>query len=199
MHVNVDSAIIDERVKALEVKRSRLKAAGLLEQEEPQAQLPFNVIDPNYISVLYLYLDDVTAKLEAFDSILEKIEIFRTIVNAHFSFKTLFVSKEGFSIRTSSGDLLELTRLSSGEQHLLVLVYEMLFTDKARSLILLDEPEISLHVEWQLAFLEDLQKITAVASHQVLIATHSPQIVNDRLELLSPFGQPTVAPQPVAM
>jgi predicted ATP-binding protein involved in virulence len=142
-----------------------------------------------------MYIKDVEEKLTGFDEILAKIELLQQILSAHFTFKYLKVSKEdGFAVYTDRGELLDVSRLSSGEQHLIVLVYELLFTDRPDSLILIDEPEISLHVEWQLAFLSDLQQIARVASHDVVLATHSPQIVNDRLDLLVPFSNPPVKP-----
>ncbi len=178
---------ITDRIEELEKKRSRLKDAGLLEREEHQATLP-QVIDGSLQGVLTMYLQDVEEKLTGFDDILKKIEVLQQILNAHFSFKRLKISRdEGFAIYTYQGQPLDVTRLSSGEQHLLVMLYELLFTDRPNSLILIDEPEISLHVEWQIAFLGDLQQIARIASHDVVIATHSPQIVNDRLDLLVPF------------
>jgi predicted ATP-binding protein involved in virulence len=78
---------------------------------------------------------------------------------------------------------LPVTSLSSGEQHELVLLYELLFKVNPDSLILIDEPELSLHIAWQQQFLQDLQKITQLASFDVLIATHSPQIIHDRWDL----------------
>ena len=48
---------------------------------------------------------------------------------------------------------------------------------------MIDEPEISLHVAWQQEFLHDLEKITDLAKFDVLIATHSPQIIHDRWDL----------------
>ena len=82
-------------------------------------------------------------------------------------------------------------KLSSGEQHELVLLYELLFKVKPGSLILIDEPELSLHIAWQLEFLEDLQEITQLADLDVLIATHSPQIINDRWDLTVRLEGPT--------
>jgi len=66
---------------------------------------------------------------------------------------------------------------------MLVLLSELLFVIEPNSLILIDEPEISFHVAWQQAFLDDLQKVTGLASLDVLIATHSPQIINERWDL----------------
>jgi predicted ATP-binding protein involved in virulence len=73
--------------------------------------------------------------------------------------------------------------LSSGEQHELVMIYDLLFRVPDNALILIDEPELSLHVAWQKKFIPDLQEIQKLRSIQVIIATHSPQIINDRWDL----------------
>jgi len=44
---------------------------------------------------------------------------------------------------------------------------------------LIDEPEISLHVVWQLEFMADLLRIQAANNFQCVIATHSPQIIQN--------------------
>jgi predicted ATP-binding protein involved in virulence len=51
------------------------------------------------------------------------------------------------------------------------------------SLILIDEPELSLHILWQQEFLRDLEEIIKIAGLDFLIATHSPQIIHDRWDL----------------
>ena len=91
--------------------------------------------------------------------------------------------QDGFSFFTKGDRPLPVTSLSSGEQHELVLLYELLFKVNPNSLILIDEPELSLHIAWQQEFLQDLQEITRLASFDVLIATHSPQIIHDRWDL----------------
>ncbi|MDF5732730.1 MAG: AAA family ATPase [Rhizonema sp. PD38] len=73
--------------------------------------------------------------------------------------------------------------MSSGEQHELVLLYELLFKVQPDSLVLIDEPELSLHVGWQIQFLKDLQEITGLAYLDILMATHSPDIIQDRWDL----------------
>ncbi|WP_232484020.1 AAA family ATPase [Burkholderia gladioli] len=75
------------------------------------------------------------------------------------------------------------SELSSGEKHQLVMLYELIFSGKDKQLYLIDEPEISLHVEWQRQFLDDLQQIAESRGHQFVIATHSPQIINGRRDL----------------
>ena len=42
----------------------------------------------------------------------------------------------------------------------------------------IDEPEISLHVAWQLRFIPDVLKIAKLVGFRFIVATHSPQIIN---------------------
>ena len=78
---------------------------------------------------------------------------------------------------------MDLDQLSSGEQHEVVLLYELIFNVKDDVLVLIDEPEISLHVTWQKEFLSDLLRIIELQNIQVMIATHSPAIINGRWDL----------------
>ena len=45
---------------------------------------------------------------------------------------------------------------------------------------MIDEPELSMNVVWQRNFLKDLQRIIELRKFDVLIATHSPQIIHDK-------------------
>jgi len=69
--------------------------------------------------------------------------------------------------------------LSSGEQHELVLFHELTFGMAANSLLLIDEPEISLHIVWQQNFLPDLRRVVELSTFDAVIATHSPEIIGD--------------------
>jgi len=57
-----------------------------------------------------------------------------------------------------------------------------------RVLAKIDEPEISLNVEWQRRFLSDLSEVIKYGKHYVLLATHSPQIIHNRWDLSIPLG-----------
>ena len=52
-------------------------------------------------------------------------------------------------------------------------------------LVLIDEPEISLHIEWQERFIDDLSEICEMNNIQALVATHSPNIINDHTDLIA--------------
>ncbi|MEV8036030.1 AAA family ATPase [Streptomyces sp. NPDC086182] len=128
--------------------------------------------------VLWTYLDDTEEKLNTFQPLLDRVALLRDIVNSRFLYKELTLGREGFKVVTDSGKEIRPNQLSSGEQHELVLTYDLLFNVKPNSLVLIDEPEISLHVTWQKEFLNDIVRIAAINSSRFIVATHSPQIIN---------------------
>jgi len=174
---------IRSALSELDIHRGRLVEAGLLDSGfEPP--LPGKQFDETTKRVLTVYIQDTKKKLAIFDDFLDRIELIRSIVNSRFLYKNLTVSREeGFVVSTREGRPVALSDLSSGEQHELVLLYELLFKAEERTFILIDEPELSLHIAWQQQFLRDLLKITHLAKLQALIATHSPQIIHDRWDL----------------
>jgi len=173
----------------LEEKRSRLMAAGLLDRGEEIDFKEFQEIDESNITVLSVYVHDVKEKLEVLDELTDKIDLLVDIINSRFLYKKMSISKkEGFIFETSDGQSISPTDLSSGEQHELVLNYELLFKVKSNSFILIDEPELSLHVIWQQQFLRDLQEVIRLAGFDVLLATHAPDIIHDRWDLTVELG-----------
>ena len=175
---------LKNKLSQLEQKRIELKAVGLIEKtEDADFQIPAT-LNEHSLPALSIYIKDVEQKLSVFDELAQRIKLFTTILNNRFLYKTISISKEkGFILLTDEGEELSGSDLSSGEQHELILLYEMLFKVESNSLNLIDEPEISLHIVWQEQFLSDLEKIIALRGFDVLIATHSPQIINDRWDL----------------
>ncbi len=181
------------QLNELEETRSRLIEVGLLDKDEnSDFQIQPQAIDESTKNILSVYVEDVEKKLSVFNEIESKIDLLRRIINNKFaySYKEMNFNKEkGFVFKTlynpsfSNLETLSPTDLSSGEQHELVLLYELLFKVKPDSLVLIDEPELSLHVGWQVQFLKDLQEITKLADLDVLMATHSPDIIQDRWDL----------------
>jgi predicted ATP-binding protein involved in virulence len=89
---------------------------------------------------------------------------------------------------TDDGKPIELDVLSSGEQQELVLLYDLLFLVSPNTLVLIDEPELSLHVMWQEDFLSDLLRIVELTECDVVLATHSPFISGARDDLMVPMS-----------
>jgi predicted ATP-binding protein involved in virulence len=180
------------RLNNLEHKRESLMETGLLDPEGVDFQVP-QEFDERKQGVLSVYVEDAEQKLGVFDEMAAKIDLLKRIINERFLYKRMTVSKDkGFSFSGANGKPLPVTGLSSGEQHELVLMYELLFRVDPGSLILIDEPELSLHVAWQEAFLRDLLAIANLRDFDVVIATHSPQIINDRWDLTVELRGPSV-------
>jgi len=170
----------NERFTNLQEKQNKLIKYGLYEK---QATLEYSETDAK---ALLVYLNDLEKKLSIFDELLEKLDLFTKILNERrFTFKSIKINREkGFYFETSKGKNLQMNELSSGEQHEVVLLYELIFNTTSSTLVLVDEPETSLHITWQKEFVKDLLKIIKIQNFQVMIATHAPAIINDRWDLV---------------
>lgn len=177
-----DQDELQAKLKELESKSSKLMRLGLLDKGEDAPDIPnLGSAPENLNNALAIYVQDIEEKLAVFDEISEQLRILTDIINERFKFKTLKVNKsDGFIFIARDESRIPISNLSSGEQHELVLFYQLLFHVQPNSLILIDEPELSLHVTWQRNFLNDIQRITELRKFDVLIATHSPQIVDDK-------------------
>lgn len=127
------------------------------------------------------HLDNVISSLDDYD---KKIFLFKDLLE-DLSLKEFAILSDGLEViydpKTSS-ELIPV-KLSSGEQHLFILFFDLLFRAKTDSLVLIDEPELSLHIHWQRKFLRILKRTIAANPVDLLIATHSPDIVFDRRDL----------------
>jgi predicted ATP-binding protein involved in virulence len=181
---DITEETLRNKLNEIEEKRSRLREIGLLDKDEnPDFQIEQN-IDGVTKNILSIYVEDVEQKLMVFKELATKIELFKGIIKQRFLYKNMSISKEnGFTFTTVDGKPLSPTDLSFGEQHELVMLYQLLFKVQPNSLVLIDEPEISLHVAWEVEFLKDLQAIIKLANFDVLLATHSPSIIDDRWDL----------------
>ena len=187
--LNIPQKVIEEQLFVLDKKRKELMDVGILdiEQDVPMA-LPNRQLEPALASVLGVYIDDNKKKLDSLDPLYDRIALFKKLIDARFGSKRVLVSKQkGLSVQHRDIDV-PLETLSSGEQHQLVLFFELLFETKKNSLILIDEPEISLHVSWQKKFISDLMSIIDLNKFDVVLATHSPQLIGRWTDLVVELG-----------
>ena len=73
------------------------------------------------------------------------------------------------------GDELTPYHLSSGEKQMLVILLTVLVQDKQPYALFMDEPEISLHVEWQQRLITLIRQLNPNA--QIILTTHSPAVI----------------------
>lgn len=149
-----------------------------------ELSLPSDNLDNWSLTLLDLYLKDTKQKLRPFEVLLKKIELLEKIINSRLLNKYLQITGDkGLSVLHSGNDKpIDLDSLSSGEQHEIILMIDLLFNVPDGALVLIDEPEISLHVAWQIKFIPDVIEIAKLSKFCFVVATHSPQIVNDQWE-----------------
>ena len=135
----------------------------------------------SHAAMMGCYIRDLNEKLKVFDDILNKVVLFGSLLDSkRFTNKTIEVSLDaGIRARSSfDNSFISLESLSSGEKNEIILLYELIFSVEDNSILLIDEPEISLHVSWQLTFMKELEKISHLKHLTTIVATHSPQIIN---------------------
>ena len=177
---------VESSLEKLEKRRERLMEAGLLKKTEWQPRKLNNPTKSPYVlKAIILYIKDTKVKFELFDEELNKIELFRKMLNDRLLMKQVVVNAtDGIAVEsTETGFDIPLEKLSSGEQHLLVLYYDMIFRFTEGTLVLVDEPEISLHVSWQKRFVGELIKILEINGMKAIIATHSPSLIGKYWDL----------------
>ena len=76
---------------------------------------------------------------------------------------------------TQIGEQLSPYQLSSGEKQMLVILLTVLVEDNRHSVLLMDEPEVSLHIEWQQKLIEMITDLNP--NVQIILTTHSPAVI----------------------
>ncbi|MDF2507561.1 MAG: ATPase [Microbacterium sp.] len=189
--LTIREASLHERYDRTVERYEALARNGLAVGEAP---IPFPTsTTPTVRRILHVFLDDWDRRLEPLIPVNEKLQILREILDSKLapSGKRTNVSASGELEFLSSNDRkLPVARLSSGEQHLVALFTLLLFAAKPGSLVLIDEPEISLHAAWKHAFLVDISRVASVNDLQVVLATHSAGIVNGRWDLTEELELP---------
>ncbi|EDU6321357.1 AAA family ATPase [Salmonella enterica] len=179
---------IQARLNGIQDKRRHYMRYGLIQADSDlMPEKSTSLYSSNeYLGVLDLYIEDALGKLSPFQTLHQKIDLFESILQEKvLAFKKVMIDRDnGFYFESLNGDFIERNMLSSGEQNQIVLLFNLIFDLVSQKVILIDEPEISLHVAWQQTFLDSLKKIQKINEYEkVIIATHSPQVISKSWEL----------------
>lgn len=68
-------------------------------------------------------------------------------------------------------------QLSSGEKQMLAILLTVLVENREPYALLMDEPEISLHIDWQQRLIDLIRQLNPNA--QIILSTHSPALIMD--------------------
>lgn len=169
-------------------KVEKLQGYGLLDEKE-KLVLPKQFFDDDYSIFFKVFASNYKEKLAYLDGVVEEMDLFTKLINSKMLYKTITInSKDGIVAKDLNGNNIELSSLSSGEQEIVVLYFKLIFeseNDFYFNLFLIDEPELSLHVEWQYQIIDDLKLIFKKSNEhesykkQIVICTHSPQIIGN--------------------
>ncbi|WP_437997197.1 AAA family ATPase [Sorangium sp. So ce185] len=157
--------------------------------------------------ILHVYEKALADRAETQKKAFERIRIFQESVNRFLEEEgrrlvlDVRASYKGRGLRSGS-NLIELpgkrranfNALSSGERHVVTLLFSATHMSSADGVVLIDEPELSLHVEWQRIILTELEK--QASGRQIIACTHAPEVSADHLEVYFPLA--TVAWTPDA-
>lgn len=106
---------------------------------------------------------------------------FLKVINEMFKLKEILINgRNVIEVSTRHQDSVKIGELSSGEKQLLIFLTEALLQNGQPYVYISDEPELSLHINWQARFVTNIRAINPKA--QIFFATHSPDIVG-------PFGK----------
>lgn len=145
-----------------------------------------NIVDSSLISNIASYIatrityvsntqEDLTGK-QVKEKVAKEINEIFEILDLDIKFIGLSKDEKSMPIfKNSFGEEFNINELSSGEKQLFIRTLAIKMLEPENSIILIDEPELSLHPKWQQRIVEVYKKIGK--NNQIIIATHSPHIL----------------------
>ena len=128
----------------------------------------------DYIDEL-IYEKDIKSS-QAYDKMRNSLNETLSAINLQVEFSKLDKDKEIY-FRNQQSDEIKLKDLSGGEKELITKVFPLFISPIKDSIILIDEPESSLHPNWQNEIINLYKIIAQKNNNQIIISTHSPHIV----------------------
>ena len=114
--------------------------------------------------------------MDAAQQLSEKKKRFQDMVDELFADTGKHIVRTENEIRfTQIGEQLMPYQLSSGEKQMLIILLTVLVEDDQPYVLFMDEPEVSLHIEWQKRLIDLILELNA--NVQIILTTHSPAVV----------------------
>lgn len=174
-------ASLDQQAVSKEDIQATTKA-----NEKIQSQIDFEIY--HYQNQYTKYLLSVSKKAEKAyangQNIAEKLAevyaqktLFFEMIDGLFAETNKKIDRESDDIQFIKGENTPLSvyDLSTGEKQMLLILLKVLFQNQQQSIYILDEPEISMHPDWQEHLIDNIRKLNP--NVMVIIATHSPDII----------------------
>ena len=102
--------------------------------------------------------------------------LFQELIDELFSFTRKKIDRRRNDIAFyQDKELLYPYKLSSGEKQMLIILLTALVQDHAHCVLFMDEPEASLHIEWQQKLISMIRQLNP--NVQIILSTHSPAVI----------------------
>lgn len=161
-------------------KSRALRSVGLLDKrsDDHETYLTGEEDAPAVRQVVATILRSTLERLRQLDSEHQRLHAFKSFLDKRLLGKSLVLGgRRGMIFESTQGRHIRPEHLSSGEQHLVILAFDLLYATTSHSLAIIDEPEISLHVAWQDSLIEDFINLGAARDVRFLMASHAPAII----------------------
>jgi predicted ATP-dependent endonuclease of OLD family len=184
VYADMDDDVLESMAKDLNAKLNFMREAGF-EMDIPSGMR----FPPSRYDLTESYreysdlIHDVSEFVKKNYRLCESMVVLRDVMNGFLSDKTMGMDENGITFTLDSGATLPLNSLSSGERQIFIVLYRMLFEAPPHSLVMIDEPEISLHVSWQQRMGQVMKDVAKLRDLQVIAATHSPQMIHGDWDL----------------
>ena len=144
--------------------------------------------------ILKVYDDALSTRAASKEKAYAGVDIFRTSVNRFLGkSKELVYEELGYKHASSplrrrnktfvalpGGRRIGFNQLSSGERHVLTLLFAATHMSPADGLVIIDEPELSLHLDWQRIILGEICK--QAQNRQIIACTHAPEVAAEHMD-----------------
>jgi predicted ATPase len=144
----------------------------------PAAEISLNQLE-SYVQsyVNKLVFEEGKTSTEAYRNIQSIMDDIFGGLDLHIRFVGIDRNRK-LQFTNNSGVIFGMDALSSGEKQIMGKVFPLFTGDNIRDkIILMDEPEESLHPSWQIQLLPIIRRCAEKNNCQFILATHSPQII----------------------
>ena len=144
-------------------------------------------------SLLEIYREALEARNTERRNAFQRCRDFESSINRFLDKKTLRIgqisgrprSRSLVAVTTNGGQSYGLSALSSGERQILTMLYSASRSRFLSGIFLIDEPELSLHIDWQRIILRELRNQSP--DRQIIACTHSPEVGADHILEIQDF------------
>ncbi len=166
---SVDDDVSPE--KAFKKVKSFLQRQGALEILGDYEKFTELYGKDNRLKSVISDINEVELRIE--NAMASRLQLQKLLTRMFSGGKKVNFTDDEILIEGGKGGIIEIDNLSSGEKQALLLFVEVLMAET--SSIMIDEPELSLHIDWQNHIVRDMQLLNPQG--QIIIATHSPEVM----------------------